>query len=100
MDDVLINIVNEMEKKLIFVDEYHIIRYLNYSAKEHYLKKGYKQLVGKSIFSFHTDETKEKIKMAVNVLKQNDTLKKVTIADTDIFPVWIKQRFVGYYEMY
>ncbi len=100
MEEILISIANGMENRLIFVDEYHIIRYLNNSAKSHYLKKGYKNLIGTSILKFHCDETKEKIKMAVRVLKNNNTLAKVTIEDTDIFPVWIKDRFVGYYEIY
>lgn len=100
MEEILINIVNQMEKKLIFVDEYHIIRYLNQSAKEHYLKKGYKNLIGTSIFKFHSEETKEKIKIGVRVLKSNKTLVKVTVGQTDIFPVWIKERFVGYYEIF
>lgn len=100
MEEILINIVDGMEKRLIFVDEYHIIRYLNQSAKEHYKKKGYKNLIGTSIFKFHNEETNEKIKMGVRVLKSNRTLVKVTIGETDIFPVWIKERFVGYYEIY
>ena len=41
MEDILITIVNSMEKRLIFVDDYHIIKYLNNAAKEHYLNKGY-----------------------------------------------------------
>lgn len=100
MEEILINIVDGMEKRLIFVDEYHIIRYLNKSAKEHYKKKGYKNLIGTSVFKFHNEAINEKIKMCIRVLSSNKTLVKVTIGETDIFPVWIKEKFVGYYEIY
>lgn len=100
MEDILITIVNSMEKRLIFVDDYHIIKYLNNAAKEHYLSKGYRDIVGKSIFSFHKEKTNEKIKMAVRVLEANNSLPKATIGDTDIFPVRINNKFCGYYEIF
>lgn len=100
MEKILINIVDNMEKRLIFADEYHIIRYLNNAAKSHFSKKNYKNLNGKSVLKFHDEETKEKIKMAVNVLKSNNSLYKVTIGDTNIYAVRINNVFRGYYEIF
>jgi transcriptional regulator with PAS, ATPase and Fis domain len=99
MEEVLINIVENMEKGVVFVDEYNTIVYLNKSAKEYYSKKTEKQLIGESVLKFYQVDIKRKIIMAVEMLRQNKSLKKVTIEDTDIYPVWINDTFSGYYKI-
>ena len=43
MEEILINILDNMEKRIIFADNKAIIRYLNKAAKEHLLKKKFKR---------------------------------------------------------
>ena len=100
MEEILISIVNNMEKRIIFVDEFHIIKYLNNSAKEHYKKKGLCNLVGRSIFEFHKPEKNEKIKNAVKTLDEDNSINKVTIDSATMYAVRVNNKFCGYYEMF
>lgn len=100
MEEILINIVDNMEKRIIFVDEFHIIKYLNNSAKEHYKKKGLCNLVGRSIFEFHKPETNEKIKNAAKTLEEDNSLSKVIIGSATMYAIRVKNKFCGYYEMF
>lgn len=101
MEDVLLNIVHYMDKKIIFVDDYHIIRYLNQKAKDFYSQKGLNNLIGKSLLNFHKPETNEKIKEAVRTLEKDKELPSFQINETVIYAVRDKNKqLVGYYEMY
>ena len=61
MEEILINILKNMEKRIIFADNKLVIRYLNKEEKQHLLKKGLKDLEGKSLLKFHKDETNKKL---------------------------------------
>lgn len=100
MDEILISIIDNMEKRIVFADEYHTIRYINKSAKENFERKNLTDLLNKSVLEFHNLETNEKIKMAVRMLKANSSLNKVTIGTTDIFAVRVNNIFRGYYEIF
>jgi DUF438 domain-containing protein len=53
---------------IVFADTDHIIRFLNRRAEYHYYKeRGYKELIGKSLFECHNEKSKEAIlKMVEN----------------------------------
>lgn len=101
MEEILMNIIQYMDKKIIFADNYHIIRYLNKKAEEHYASKGYNNLIGESVLDFHKPETKQKIKDAISELEKNKDMTKFQINQTVIYAVRNKEnKLVGYYEMY
>ena len=97
MEKILINIVENMKKSSVFVDEYNTIRYLNNSAKKYYEKRNYPDLIGKSVLSFHDQNLNEKIQMATRMLKNNISLESVEIGKICIFPVRSDEKFYGYY---
>ncbi len=101
MEEILINIINNMEKRIIFADNKGIIRYINKSAKEYYLKKGIKKLVGKSLVEFHKTKTNKEILAVLDKLELDNTIEKVIINDTTIYVVRDKEKnFMGIYEIY
>ena len=97
MEKILINIVENMKKSIVFVDEYNTIRYLNNSAKKYYEKRNYPDLIGKSVLSFHDQNLNEKIQMATRMLKNNISLESVDIGKIRFFPVRSDEKFYGYY---
>ncbi len=63
-------ILDSYPYKIVFVDADYVIRYLNKAAKYHYYDvRGYKELVGRSIFDCHNESSREKIKQAVEKMK-------------------------------
>lgn len=71
--EILEGIVNAYPYPIVFVDNDYIIRYMNKNAKYHYYEeRGYKDLIGHSIFDCHlNEESKKRIKMAYEGIKQN-----------------------------
>ena len=101
MEEILINILNNMEKRIIFADNKLVIRYLNKVAKQHLLKKGLKDLEGKSLLKFHKDETNKKLLSALEDLQMNNNLERVMINTTTIYAVRDEDKnLIGIYEMY
>lgn len=101
MEEILINIVNNMEKRIIFADNKGIIRYINKSAEEYYLKKGIKKLVGRSLVEFHKTKTNKEILTVLDKLEIDNTIEKTIINDTTIYAVRDKEKnFMGIYEIY
>lgn len=65
-------ILDSYPYKVVFVDVDFIIRYMNKTAKYHYYEvRGYKDLIGKSLFECHNENSQEKIKQAVDKLKNH-----------------------------
>ena len=65
-------ILDSIPYPILFVDTNHIIRYLNKTAFYHYYEmRGYKNLIGKSLFECHNESSKEKIINAVEKLKNH-----------------------------
>lgn len=100
MEEILVNILNNIEKKVVYVDENNVIKYLNKFAEEYYSKKGKNDLLNKSIIDFHKDKSNEKIKEAVEKLKNDCSLKKVDMGHSIIYPIRINDKFCGYYKIF
>lgn len=65
-------ILDAMPYPVVFVDMDHKIRYLNKTARFHYYEmRGYQDLMGKSIFECHGEESREKILAGVERLKRH-----------------------------
>ena len=79
--EMLKGILNSYPYPIVFVDNDYIIRYMNRNAEYHYYEeRGYKNLIGKSLFDCHNNaQSIEKIKMGYEGIKQNGKEVFVTI---------------------
>ncbi len=65
-------ILDSIPYRIVFVDMNHIIRYMNKEARHHYYDvRGYRDLVGQSIFTCHSEKSKEMLLAAVEKLKNH-----------------------------
>ena len=71
--EMLNGILNSYPYPIVFVDNDYIIRYMNRNAEYHYYEeRGYKDLIGKSLFECHSHEKSiERIKMEYEGIKKN-----------------------------
>lgn len=59
-------ILHAIPYPIVFVDTDHVIRYLNRRAELHYYQeRGYRNLIGKSIFECHSDRSRRQIEETV-----------------------------------
>ena len=78
-EEMLGYILDSYPYRVVFVDTDHIIRYMNKAAKYHYYDvRGYRDLIGKSIFECHSEKSREAIIAAVKKKKNhgNEIYKK------------------------
>ena len=73
MDELVMlrGILDSLPYPVVFVDSSFIIRYMNRYAQYHYYQeRGYRDLIGKSIFSCHNKErSRERIRTAFEKMK-------------------------------
>ncbi|MBF0573380.1 MAG: PAS domain-containing protein [Desulfamplus sp.] len=99
-------ILDSIDSPIVFVDNNHIIKYINKQAKiRYYEKRGYSDLIGKSLFDCHNQESIEYIKRIHDqllagetsiFLKENKDQEKITI-------VGVRNedgQLLGYYERF
>lgn len=69
--EMLEGILNSYPYPIVFVDNDYIIRFMNKNAQYHYYEeRGYKNLIGKSLFDCHSNEKSiERIKKVTKELK-------------------------------
>lgn len=79
--EMLKGILNSYPYPIVFVDNDYIIRYMNRNAEYHYYEeRGYKNLIGKSLFDCHSNEKSiEKIKSGYEGIKKNGKEVFVTV---------------------
>ena len=66
-------ILNTIPYPIVFADNDHIIRYLNMPARKwYYEKRGFSDLIGKSLFECHNSASKKQIKELHNRLQQGE----------------------------
>jgi len=91
---------------IVFVDCDHIIRYMNQMAEYHYYsERGYRDLIGKSIFECHNSQSEEKIRGAIEKLKNhgNEIFLGISVKNQRIYinPVRDENgKFIGYFERF
>ena len=99
-------ILDAIPYPILFVDTSHTIRYLNKKAKYHYYQeRGYRDLVGKSLFDCHTELSEEKITGIVEKLKNHgqEVFLTVNVRNERVYvtPVRDEQgELVGYFERF
>lgn len=97
-------ILDSIPYPLVFVDTSHIIRYLNKRAKYHYYQeRGYKDLVGKSVFDCHKEMSKEKVMAIVEKLASHgqEVFLKVNARNERLYVTPVRDSdgsLIGYYE--
>ena len=65
-------ILDSYPYKLVFVDTDFVIRYMNRAARYHYYQvRGYRDLIGRSLFDCHNAHSQEMIRTAVEKLKHH-----------------------------
>ncbi len=91
---------------IVFVDNNHVIRFLNNKARYHYnQERGYSELIGKCLFDCHTEASKEKILEIVEKLKNHgqEVFLSVNVKNERIYinPVRNDQgELIGYFERF
>jgi DUF438 domain-containing protein len=98
-------ILDSIDNPIVFVDNNHIIRYLNKAARIRYEKRGYADLIGKSLFDCHNQASTESINRihdrllageATVFLKVNKDQERITV-------VGVRSnagQLLGYYERF
>jgi PAS domain S-box-containing protein len=98
-------ILDSVDSPIVFVDNDHIIRYLNKAAKIRYEKRGYSDLMGKSLFDCHSPASAESIKRIHERLLTGETaiFLKVNKDQERITVVGVRSaagQLLGYYERF
>jgi len=99
-------ILDSIPYPIVFVDTDHIIRYMNRTAEHHYYGiRGYRDLVGKSLFECHNDISEEKIKAAIEKLKNhgNEVFLGVSVSNQRFYINPVRDdngKLVGYFERF
>lgn len=99
-------ILDSLPYPVVFVDASHIIRYMNSMAQyTYYQERGYRDLIGKSVFNCHNETSKEKILAAFEKLKShgNEVFIGVSIKNQRIYMNPVRDEngeLIGYFERF
>jgi DUF438 domain-containing protein len=98
-------ILDTISHPIVFVDNDHVILYLNRPAERRYYdERGYSNLVGKSLFECHNPASQEKIKSLYSrMLKGEDEIFLTIRNDERITVVAVRDEagnLLGYYERF
>ena len=106
-EKMLSYILDSYPYPIVFVDCDHVIKYLNKRAEYHYYQeRGYRDLIGKSIFECHQNpKSEEMIKLVVEQLKNhaNEVFLKVNYRNERIYIVPVRDEngvLIGYIERF
>jgi DUF438 domain-containing protein len=99
-------ILDSIPYPIVFVDTDHIIRYMNMEAKHfYYNRRGYSDLIGKSLFECHNEKSKAMIIDAVEKLKNhaNEKFLGVNIRNERFYLNPVRNEngeLIGYFERF
>ena len=99
-------ILDAYQYPIVFVDCDHKIRYMNKMAEHHYYsERGYRNLLGKSIFECHNSQSEEKIRQAIEKLKNhgNEIFLGISVKNQRIYINPVRDEngeLVGYFERF
>ncbi len=96
-------ILDALDQEVVFVDNDHIIRFMNREAKEHYYdRSGYSDLIGKSIFDCHNETSCQMIRdVHARMVKGEDVIELPTEDNPDYAMVAVRderRKLLGYFE--
>lgn len=99
-------LLDTVNSPIVFVDNDHVIRYLNKPARlRYYEKRGYSDLIGKSLFGCHNPESEKQVKQIHGKLLagENEVFLKVTDENERITVIAVRDasgKLLGYYERF
>ncbi len=106
MKNIYEALLDTVHSPIVFVDNDHIIRYLNKPAKDRYYeKRGYSDLIGKSLFDCHNKES-EKLTKHIHarlMAGEDEVFLKVSDENERITVVAVRDpggNLIGYYERF
>lgn len=105
-EKMLAYILDAYQYPIVFVDCDHIIRYMNKMAEYHYYsERGYRNLIGKSLFSCHSSQTEERIRAAIEKLKNhnNEIFLGLSVKNQRIYINPVRNEdgeLIGYFERF
>jgi PAS domain S-box-containing protein len=97
-------ILDTINHPIVYVDNDHVIRYLNKAAEERYYKvKDYSDLIGKSIFDCHAQKSREQITEHYKRLQagENEIIRPAPEIGRKFTTVAVRDKngnLLGYYE--
>ena len=106
IEKIMSCILNSIPYPILFVNCDHIITYMNDAAKHHYYKeRGYKDLIGKSLFDCHNEQSKHKITEAFEKIKNhgNEIFIGVSVKNQRIYMNPVRDEngnLLGYFERF
>jgi len=99
-------ILDSIPYPIVFVDTDHVIRYMNSTAKHfYYTIRGYRDLIGRSLFECHGRDSEDKIRSVIEKLANNanEVFLNVSVSNHRVYinPVRDEQgQLVGYFERF
>jgi DUF438 domain-containing protein len=105
-ENTLMLILDALPFPVVFVDVGHTIRFLNKRAKYHYYdERGYRDLVGASVFKCHNEQSRERITGIVEKLKNHgrEILLGVNEKNERVFVTPVRNNegeLIGYFERF
>jgi DUF438 domain-containing protein len=99
-------ILDAIPYPILFVDTSHTIQFLNKKAQYHYYQeRGYRDLVGKSLFDCHSELSREKIIPIVEKLKNHgqEVFLTVNVRNERVYVTPVRDEegeLVGYFERF
>jgi len=98
-------IFDSISTAVVFTGNDHIIRYTNMAAKIRYGKRGYPDLIGKSLFECHNPASQEQIRQihARLLAGENEIFLKINKEQEKITVVGVRDadgQLLGYYECF
>ena len=105
-DQIKTYILDSIPYPIVFVDTDHIIRYMNNTAKHfYYTIRGYRDLVGKSLFDCHGEVSEDKIRAVVDKFKNhaNEIFLNVSVSNHRLYINPVRNeagQLVGYFERF
>lgn len=104
--DIFAAILDTIPSPIVFVDTDHTIRYLNKASRSRYYeKRGYPDLLGKSLLDCHQPPSREQIKTLYRQLVEgaDELFLKVSADRETITVVGVRDgggQLIGYYERF
>ena len=105
--EILEGILNSYPYPIVFVDNDYVIRFMNKNAQYHYYEeRGYKNLIGKSLFDCHNSQKSiDRIKSGYESIKTNgkEVFVCITTRNQRVYMQGVKDKdgnWIGFIERF
>ncbi|MHB1128309.1 MAG: PAS domain-containing protein [Bacillota bacterium] len=102
--EVQLALLDSFVDPIVFVDDQHIIRYMNPAAKENFVKPGNLDMVGNSIFRYHNNKSNEVILEIFDSFRNGENERFLYVEKTKkVFMRAVRDKqgnLIGYYDLF